>query len=145
MSWTHITGSSTHIAASIILGTCFALAAGNLKDILKGSEEGSAIYMGIQYAYSDILIGALKEDLAARNMIAAMSLVLLPWIQRWKMSFIDAISFTCVTFVIDSIIPKKIGDLMEDIPRDIACLLLICGMFSQESVSKDITPFALWR
>lgn len=113
---------------------------------MKGSEEGSAIYMGIQYAYSDILIGALKEDSAVRNMIAAVSLVLLPWIQRWQMSFMDAISFTCVTFVIDSIIPKAIGDLMEDIPRGIACLLLIYGMFNQESsVSKDIASFALWR
>jgi hypothetical protein len=45
----------------LLLGTVFVVGAGAIPRSLKNSQEGSAIYVGIQYAYSDILVMNLAD------------------------------------------------------------------------------------
>jgi hypothetical protein len=100
----------------LLLGTIFVVAAGAIPMPLKQTPEGSAIYVGIQYAYSDILIMNLV-DKEVKQALALCFLVLFPWISgiffrtlegnapltAWK----EAIEFAGTSFIIDSIMPTS--------------------------------------
>lgn len=103
----------------LLLGTVFVVAAGAIPPSLKNTSEGNAMYVGIQYAYSDILTMNLSEP-QVRNALAMIFVVLFPWfsdmfekilhfefdkhgpILSWK----EAMEFAGTSFVIDSIIPS---------------------------------------
>lgn len=62
---------------SVVLGTCFVLASGAIPGGLRGTEEGAAIYMGMQYAYSDIILSSVTgQDI--RRALSMVFVLMLP-------------------------------------------------------------------
>lgn len=66
----------------LLLGTVFVVGTGAIPKRLRDTAEGSAIYIGIQYAYSDILIMNFADDFRVKQSLAMMFLVLFPWVMN---------------------------------------------------------------
>lgn len=99
----------------LLLGTVFVVAAGAIPQSLKTTAEGNAIYIGIQYAYSDILILNIP-NMQVKQLLAFGFLVLFPWVSDTffpdtllqtispLMSWKEAIEFAGTSFVIEGML-----------------------------------------
>jgi hypothetical protein len=69
---------------SLLLGTVFVIGSGAIPLSIRQTEEGGAIYMGIQFAYSDIIVSNIKDKTVQQNLMLIF-LLLSPWIEvTWE-------------------------------------------------------------
>jgi hypothetical protein len=117
----------------LLLGTVFVMGAAAIPVQLKNTQEGSAIYVGIQYAYSDILLMNLP-DIAVKQSLALTFFILFPWLSElffaWHLeknapliAWKEAIEFAGTSFIIDCILPSD-----AQVPGNIAWEELLRGI-----------------
>lgn len=69
---------------ALLLGTVFVIASGAIPLFIRNTEEGGAIYMGIQFAYSDIIVSNITDKSVQKN-LTLIFLLLSPWIEvMWE-------------------------------------------------------------
>jgi len=137
----------------LILGTVFVVAVGCLPSRLKNTAEGSAVYVGIQYAYSDILIMNLPDPMVKRA-LAMCFVVLFPYysqlffasentasgfvedgpMEAWR----EAIQFAGTSFIIDSIMPaQSFNNAAEQIISGLAFVSILHAVIYVCTIHED--------
>lgn len=147
---------------AVVLGTCLILASGVIPMAPRSTAEGTAIYMGVQYAYADVVMAAVPWQ-SARIAIAAVFVVLGPMITKLihdddhnveaghhqmvgpASTLISTISFVGVSFAVDAIMPLSIGSAWEDLVRGICAILLLhVAIGYVPHLGKNVEGFASW-
>lgn len=143
---------------ALILGTSFVLGIGAMPQRLRASDEGSAMYIGVQYAYSDIILGLVPfpEVRRALSIIFIVAVPLLTKIysehtimakynQGPSATLFSAVSFAGIAFVMDSIMPLSTGYMGEDVVRGVVAVMLVHTiMIPVSSLSNDVGSFSTW-
>lgn len=123
---------------SVVLSVSFVMMADTFRKITHSNHEASAIFTGIQYAFSDIILSSVQSDRPVKYCLA-MIFVLAGHLlydsidspeTKLTMTVGTLASTTVIvgsTIVIDSIMPLSLGNPVEDIARACITVLLVCS------------------
>lgn len=160
-------GGSSHLP-SVILGTCFVLLTGCMPNSFKSTNEGIAVYMGVQYAYADIVV-AFAHTPEVKRCAAIASAILLPafanpisaWMQRSghapTHTLVQALLFVAATFIVDSLMPVRTNSAVEDMVQGVSAAILLNAVTNHQqqqssTISQNtydfaatVAPFMVWR
>ena len=105
------------------------------------------MYMGVQYAYSDIVL-ATVQDPNIRRIVTLAFVIVAPMMMisfirgplgqgPWG-TLLSAIIFTGVSFILDSIMPVAVGSLGEDMVRGVAAVMLVntCLLYTSDAADE---------